>query len=75
MQRLLCEAPSMPLRCRFVVGQPLPAPKLAQEGEPSREEVEAFHACFYGALEKLWEAHAKDFPCYQDVKLVICHST
>lgn len=60
---------------KFVVGQPLPAPKLAQEGEPSREEVEAFHACFYGALEKLWEAHAKDFPGYQDVKLVICHST
>ena len=57
--------------CRFVVGQPIPAPKLAHEGEPTPAEVDAQHARFYAALRALWDAHAKDFPGYADVKLVV----
>lgn len=54
---------------RFVVGQPIEAPKLEREGEPSQAEVDATHARFYAAVEQLWATHADTFPGYQGVKL------
>ena len=57
--------------CRYVVGAPIPPPKLQQEGQPSAAEVDAFHASYYEALQQLWKVHAADFPGYQDVQLVI----
>ncbi len=60
-----------PCLFRFVIGQPLEAPSLVVPGQPSQEEVEAFHARFYDALRELWAAHAKEFPGYGDIKLVV----
>lgn len=57
--------------CRYVVGAPIPPPKLAQEGLPSAAEVDAYHATYYAALAQLWKVHAADFPGYQGVKLVM----
>lgn len=68
---MLAPPSAAPLSPRFVVGQPLEAPPLAVPGQPSREEVDAFHARFYAALRELWDAHAKEFPGYQGVKLVV----
>ncbi|PRW56972.1 Diacylglycerol O-acyltransferase 1 [Chlorella sorokiniana] len=60
-----------PTGLRFVIGQPLRAPKLAKEGEPTEEEVDAFHAQFYASLKDLWARHAPKFPGYEGVKLVV----
>lgn len=40
-----------PTGLRFVIGQPIRAPKPAKEGEPSQAEVDAFHAQFYASLK------------------------
>ncbi|KAL4452259.1 hypothetical protein ABPG75_007921 [Micractinium tetrahymenae] len=56
---------------KFVVGQPVEAPPLAVPGQPSQEDIDAFHARFYAALRELWAAHAKDFPGYRGVKFVV----
>lgn len=59
-----------PTGLRFVIGQPIRAPKPAKEGEPSQAEVDAFHAQFYASLKELWGRHAPKFPGYEDVKFV-----
>jgi len=68
-----CPLLSFPLPCspRFIIGQPITVPPLAVEGQPSAEEVDALHARFYTAVRELWDAHAKEFPGYEDVKLVV----
>lgn len=40
-----------PTGLRFVIGQPIRAPKPAKEGQPTEQEVDAFHAQFYDALK------------------------
>lgn len=60
-----------PSGIKFVVGQPIQAPPLEQEGAPSEAEVEAQHKRFYAALCELWDHHAPGFPGYADIKLVV----
>lgn len=57
---------------RFVVGEPIPPPKL-EEGQagPSQAQVDELHGRFYKAVEALWKKHAADFPGYERVRLVM----
>ena len=55
---------------RFVVGRPIAPPALAQGEGPSEEQVEALHETFYSQMEALWEEHRKDFPGYENIRLV-----
>lgn len=60
-----------PTGLKFVVGEPIVAPPLAAEGEPSEAEVDALHARYYAALRALWARHAPSFPGYEGVSLVV----
>lgn len=66
-----CSICFLPACHRYVVGAPIPPPKLQHEGQPSAAEVDAFHARYYEALQQLWKVHAADFPGYQNVSLVV----
>lgn len=52
-----------PTGLRFVIGQPIRAPKPAKAGEPSEAEVDAFHAQFYDGLKvRTWAGRRKRQP-------------
>ncbi len=54
------------------MGEPIAPPKLAEgQQHPTQEQVDALHAQFYGAVEKLWKKYAATFPGYEKVKLVM----
>lgn len=59
------------LPCRFIIGEPIPPPKLEVGQEPTQEQVDATHATFYEALETLWHKHAPSFPGYEGAKFVL----
>lgn len=67
---------TLPLRVPlvYVLGEPIPPPEGLEPGHVTQEQVDAQHAKFYHAMERMWEAHHHRHPVLKDARMTIIWS-
>eukprot|EP00210_Caulerpa_lentillifera_P003438 g3281.t1 len=55
----------------YIVGEPIPPPKIQPEDPNYEAELNAFHQRFFTALLELFEKHKKDHPFYEKTIAVL----